>query len=139
MDFNTIVKAGIEGTPYKMVNTSFDMSSTGTLTITGVGFKPRALVVFAVQSTATGKSYGMGQELTLLPTYISYNGAQQFAFGDAANVMRYTPDYCIHVYTDGSSVARAYVQKFTKDGVIFTLQKAGAPTGTANLQILFLG
>ncbi len=113
----------------KVVFTTYDLSVTGALAITGVGFMPSRVVVLATKDNTAGWSvcvissaginYGINS--------VHYDSANSVSATDKAADMRVASGnsaYCVWASWDA-------------DGVTLTRTKLGAPTGTGNLVLLF--
>jgi hypothetical protein len=114
---------------FAVVSTTWDVSTTGSLAVTGVGFKPKAVLMLAGVSTTTAQSIGFSV------------GANNNIFNDGASL---TNEWSL----DGSfiSVLRVSVgnqgllafASFDSDGATFTKSKSGSPTGTVTAYLLFM-
>ena len=104
-------------------------NATGTQEITGVGFKPSAvLVLVSVISTSQG-SIGLSNGSL---DYCIYN-----AHSDGADQWGYDTSV-IHLRQAGVIYTRSDITALGADGFTFTHTKGGAKTGTANIiYILF--
>jgi len=118
------------------VNTTRDMSTaSGNVAITGVGFSPTAVVVTAMVESTTGFSVGSQTDTTR-------GASADYAAGGGTGIWTWGGNtYCINVVTGsgGSANQKAYVLSWDADGATFNWTKAGSPTGTAYIRLLFLG
>ena len=87
-------------------------NAAGDQVITGLGFKPRIIVFFAKNATATYQigSWGFTDGPTQHCTY---------ALGNAANIY-YDTTRCIHIYKDADNSIRGRIKTMDSDG--FTLE-----------------
>ncbi len=123
-------------TNYKVVNTTFDAATaTGTISITGVGFRPRFCVMLsAFPTTNTEASIGWS------------DGTTEMAVGSYSAV---TPGNFIAltaslgVLYEGSSIAQTFSIAtgggFTADGATIANTKIGAANGVFNISLAFFG
>lgn len=115
----------IGGAQYKVGNTTFDLtSSTGTFSITGVGFKPKALILIATVSSTTYASWGFTDGTTSLTMRSNASGTPD-NFAVTANLALLEATVGNNQVIDLSS--------FDSDGATFANTKSGSPTGTASI------
>lgn len=113
-----------------VTSTSRNVATTGTQTITGVGFKPKNCICFYAISAATllfgnGISDGTNHKTTssnYLGTAMNIDG------GDL-----------ISVNPSAGNTASAVVTSFDNDGVTLTWSKVGTPAGTVWIYFVFFG
>jgi hypothetical protein len=116
-------------TGYKVGTFSIDTTTaTGTQAITGVGFTPKAVVFFAVQSNSVEVSFGFDDGTDARA--ISYN-PDVSVWGNSATFSIYD------VNGTGSSYG-GNVDSFDEDGFTIGWTKEGSPTGTLTVYYLAL-
>lgn len=112
----------VGGASYKVGSTTYDLSTaSGSLAITGVGFKPKLVVIDANVDGSARSSHGYSDGSTHRCQYTT-NAA---TWTQAANVFL--------LYTDGTNFVSASVSAMGSDGFTLSITKTGTPTGTANL------
>ena len=122
---------GITNVPkFKLINTTHDISVTGTQSIVGVGFTPKSVSVYATKSEGNSTSFGMtdGNAYSAV-----VNGKD-----NVAGLSIYSNQF-IQVYTGTNIFAYAALTSIDSDGMTITWGKIGAPTGTVNMVMLFEG
>ncbi|MDH5570586.1 MAG: hypothetical protein OEY89_02405 [Gammaproteobacteria bacterium] len=103
-------------------------TATGTQAITGVGFQPTALIVFAAGGGANLASWGMaGSDLTEVCTN-DYSGVSAGAFEFWNSLIR--------VDVSSGNVYIGALSTFDADGFTISWTKTGSPTGTIGLQYI---
>ncbi len=117
----------------KIIVTDLDMTTaSGTLTVSGVGFEPKAVICMAIVDGTVAYSWGVavndgvGSPKSLIGGY-SY-GAGQLLYGSSLFYLAVTTGN--QQYSEGSV-------GFNGDGITLSRRKAGTPTGTAKLIFLF--
>lgn len=109
---------------YKVGSTTYDVSTTGSLAVTGVGFKPKALILFSNVDGTAKSSQGFSDGTTSRCQY-------------SANAATWTQATALSlIYTDGSNFASLTVASLDSDGFTLTKSKTGTPTGTANISYI---
>ena len=120
----------VVGISSKVVNTSYDVSVTGTLAITGAGFTPRAAHILVTIGGTVAASWGV----------LDSNGTGGCTFNrhaDGADTLASSAN-CIHLVPAAGTTATCAWASWDADGMTLTRVKTGAPTGTADLRILFI-
>lgn len=115
----------VGGGLYKVGTTTRDVSTaSGPQAVTGVGFKPKLVLLVATIDSASKASVGFsdasGQRA------IHAQNAATWANAAAA----------VMIYTDGSNNATATVTSLDADGFTLTWVKNGSPTGTAGISYI---
>lgn len=113
--------------PFNVAGTaSYDLSTTGSLVVTGIGFKPRNLILFNVKSS-TG-AWGM--------YCIDENDEPgvQSQHEETADFMVNSSQ--VTFVTATSTEAYLNLASFDTDGFTFTKTKFGSPTGTGHIKFL---
>lgn len=117
------------GARFKTITTTHDVSITGTQAITGVGFTPSAIIIYANISGSVGEtSWGFS------------DGTSSYSMGasNTAGAFHNTGSYIIYfIETAAGNEAYAAVTSMDADGVTLTWSKASTPTGTVVMDILF--
>lgn len=111
--------------PFKVGGTTRDISTTGTQAITGLGFKPTAVIVFA--NIDGGFSFSMGAQGNNTPTGVVVENIAATTTMDARNNL-------IALWSGTGNLAYADVTSFDADGFTLTWSKSGSPTGTAYIK-----
>jgi|SRR5665647_126627 len=118
----------IEGvTPYKIGSFTRNMTAAnGTQALTGIGFKPSAVVFIAEIAGGFPFSIGMlaGTDMGVIGTY----GANLMVHGAAA----------IYVSTSISDLQVAKISSYDSDGITLSWEKNGSPSGTITVYFLAL-
>lgn len=117
--------------PNALVSFTRDLTTaSGSQAVTGVGFKPSAILFRAVVSGTTYWSYGM----------VDQNGNPSLMMqANAAGATNMVPSvsYCTGIdQTDGAAFNLASVSSFNADGFTLAWTKSGSPTGIASLSAL---
>jgi len=116
--------AGINST-----STTYDVSTTGSLSITGIGFKPKAVIAIASLASTYGQSFGMST---------GNAGYNLFNDGSTTSGMWLVDGSFIAVMrTAYGTQALLSFSSFDSDGATFTKSKSGSPTGTASIMFTF--
>lgn len=100
-------------------------TATGTQAITGVGFKPKLIIIFAALDATKENSIG-----------VSDGSAQycQYDYGAVdADKRRFNTTNAIWLQQGASDIATATISPIGADGFTINWNKAGAKTGTATL------
>ena len=111
------------------VSTTYDLSTaTGNIAITGAGFAPTMIHLYAVVTTSTVLSFGWGDED--LESRISNDHAKtatKWVAGGTLGLFRVaTSDYVL-----------ASIVSLDADGCTLNMGKTGSPTGTLQTKIIF--
>jgi len=120
------------GGKYKVLSTTYDISVTGSLAVTGAGFEPKFVYIhYGTGAWVTGRFGWGGSDGT---THKSMNDANKQT-SDSWMQSNYLMD---NIY---ASSVYAYITGVTldSDGVTFTRAKFGTPTGTITLNIFCFG
>lgn len=118
-------------TAFKAVTFTRDTATaTGTQAVTGVGFKPRAvLILYGVSTTArVGVAFA-----TAAAGYGLYNNHNSAA--DTWGLLTGGTN-CIYAESGGGANYTGAVQSFDADGLTMSWTKAGSPTGTLSVTCL---
>jgi hypothetical protein len=112
----------------KVIDFNYDISTTGSLAITGVGFKPKTVILFGcIDASAVAYCWGLSDG-TAEADMINMPGYNWTVY---SNVSR--------LYTGAGVFAQLSVASFDADGLTFTKAKTGLPTGTGYFYALLLG
>ena len=127
------IKDASIGVKVKVVNIQYGLTtSSGTQTVTGVGFTPKAVIFIAgVNSNAgclsVGADDGTASGLTSLDPSTT-----------PLNYIDYTHSIQIWPQT-GNNYVSGVITSFNSDGFVITWTKTGSPTGTARIACLCFG
>lgn len=99
---------------------SFYRLASGDQAVTGVGFKPKAVIFFAASSGGANQILSVGFT-------DGTNNMCKALIGDSVEVMNLGTD-CIYVRVNGSNVISAYVASMDADGFTLTWSLLGAVT-----------
>lgn len=101
-----------------------DVSLTGNQSITGVGFRPRSLIVMGGVNGAAGRaSWGMAGG--------GGSGVMRWNNGITADSFFTATSILISIIADGSNFSQASLVSFDDDGFTINWTKTGSPTGAA--------
>ena len=100
-------------------------TASGTQAITGVGFTPSALTLFAAQDTAGQASYGIGAP------GVNYNVVDKQAW--VSNYWVPNANNAIYMIQSSSIYSAGVVYSFDADGFTISWTKTGAKTGTVSV------
>lgn len=125
---NWVAKGGTE--LKKVGQFTRDMTlATGTQAITGLGFKPSAVVFFVNQDGATGKmSMGFDDGTTVNCTLDAHNFV--------TDAWSHLTSVSISANTNASTGYNGKVNSFDSDGFTISWTKVNSPTGTLNIQFM---
>jgi len=113
----------------KLINKTYDMATTaGAVAITGVGFTPASIVVFAMEYLGEAHSWGASDATSNMCTYSDYSVAS----GSSSTKLLYL------LQAAGDS-QEAVLTSYDSDGATLTFTKTGTPTGNMALILLFMG
>jgi hypothetical protein len=115
----------------KVVSTTYDLSTTGSLAVTGVGFTPKALIGRGLVANTSTMSWGMVSATTAKAI------KDRTLSGDAGKYS--SGNYLLLLPTGVSDEAYLVLASFDPDGFTLTKSKAGSPTGTGELHLLAIG
>lgn len=104
-------------------------AASGTQAVTGVGFRPRAIIFLAGQDGQARASWGF------------YDGATSQGLGPGGSASQFVSDgpWCILIATTISvTEQQAAVTSLDADGFTLTWLKTGSPTGTGRIIALCL-
>lgn len=114
---------------FKVSNFSRDTSlATGTQAVTGVGFKPRAIIFLAVQGSTKEMSVGFSDGSSHGALYQTSTAG---TFSAASSAI-------VDDQTSGSDSYLGTVASFDADGFTISWTRTGAPTGTLTIYYLAL-
>lgn len=118
---------GVSLSDMKVITATYDLTTaTGTQAITGAGFAPDAVVIFQASSNTDQASWGMATNGETTRCILKRSNG----FTGATNV--------IHAEPVLNNIQTATVSVWGSDGITLSWTKSASPTGTANLQILFI-
>lgn len=122
----------ISGKPtaaHKLVTTTRDNTvANGTQAVTGVGFKPRAVILFSSVSGTSAMSVGMSDGSGSQCMFDNYQ--------NAANSYAVDSQYSVTALTGSSVLNQASVSSLDSDGFTLSWTKTGSPTGTTTIYAL---
>ncbi len=120
----------VAGYRSKVIYATYDLSVTGALAVTGAGFRPSRATVLAAKDNTIGWSVGV---ISFAGTNYGINSVH----ADVANSLAVT-DKAVDLRIAGGGTSGYCVwASWDADGMTLTRTKAGLPTGTAGLVILF--
>ena len=111
-----------------------DIAVTGAQSVTGVGFKPKALIFFASVDGTKSASWGFS-DLALTDNAIAVPDLASATTG----LTRAQADRIAVLITGGTVYARADVTSYNADGFTITWSKTGVPTGTVTIYYFAIG
>ena len=117
------------GITTKVLGGSYNMSTTGTIVVTGVGFRPTALLFFLHKDGNPAASWGLVSSTVTDDGNIHAMG-HTTAHNSAGDLWT--------LYTGGSDIAKGVLTSYDADGATFTRSKTGSPTGTAYYKVLYM-
>ncbi len=118
------------GTSFKVGSFTRDLTiASGTQAVTGVGFQPKAVLLFAAISSSATMSIGFDDATT--HTSIT---DRQIVSADQWEIDAAT--YAIKVYTGATDSYTGYVSALGADGFTITWAKVNSPTGTLTINYL---
>ena len=109
---------------------TIDQSTTGSQSVTGVGFQPVGVFFNCVQSSSDEASFGFSDGTT--------EKAIRDENGQTSDTWSWS-NSSIHLIQDGSNNSSAVVASFDADGFTLTKSKSGSPTGTNQVTFLAIG
>lgn len=115
----------------KVGSTTYDISTTGDLAVTGVGFTPKLLILLAQIGSGTNSTHSVGFCTTAAQGVVSIDNAGK-AWFDGTKVG------AIWITAPSTNALLAY-SSFGADGFTLTKSKNSAPTGTGQLLYACLG
>lgn len=96
--------------------------ASGTQEVTGVGFLPKAVILFATSEAVGEASWGLD------------DGANHFSLFDmhntASNTFKRITSQSIRIWVSSTNYYDGYVSSWGSDGFTMTWTKNGSPTGT---------
>lgn len=98
----------------------------GVQNVSGVGFTPTAVTVYAVETTGDSYSMGCNTDSNDACVYRDYGGN----VGSSSTV-------CAYLLQDSGDSQECVLTSYNSDGASFTWTETGACTGSNNLQVLF--
>ncbi len=115
-------------TRYKVGSFTRDTSTaSGTQAVTGVGFKPKAVIFFGTQVNTVETTWGFDDGTT--PAYMNRYGATNFNIDAGTNSIS-------SIETAGGNEYAGKISSLDSDGFTITWAKTGSPTGT--LYVIYL-
>ena len=114
----------------KVVSTSYDISITGALAITGAGFTPRAACIFALVDGTSAASWSFIDNAGGMSGIVDTHVVVADTYGSTGNAS--------YLRTAGATSAQCDWASWDADGMTLTRTKTGLPTGTGLLRILFI-
>jgi hypothetical protein len=108
---------------HKLVHFSYDISTTGTQSITGVGFKGSLAIFFAYYFDGAATSFSLGYDDGAIRDHIAHIGSGYYYGADA-----------VYSIVGSNAAVNAYtyagITAWGSDGFTITKTKSGSPTGT---------
>lgn len=122
------------GGQYKFLTASWDVSTTGSLAITGVGFAPKHIILLATVSAQPTGNISMGNsDGTEFNMYDNHeNSANDWG-------LVYNTKIVSIALSGGAAYAYLTVSSYDADGITLSRTKYGSPTGIGYYGITFLG
>ncbi len=107
----------------KVGNFTRDVSlASGNQSITGIGFKPSAIIFFAAIGTGTGRaSWGFDDGTNFFSVASNNTAADAYSYSGSAS---------IYDIASGSADLKGKISSFDSDGFTVAWTKTGSPTGT---------
>lgn len=119
---------GADATFFKVGSFTRDLTlASGTQAVTGVGFKPKALIFFANKSVTSGASWGVSDGTT--------DGAIYDNFGSSVDTYDVVASALLYLQT-GAIFYTGDVQSLDSDGFTIDWTKTGATVGTFTIKYL---
>jgi hypothetical protein len=112
----------------KVITFTNNLATTGTQTITGVGFTPSLVIFYATTSGATF-SFSIGFDNGSTPQNIHQANTLVFFNTNPSGTS-------IILNITGTDYVYANITSFNSDGFVITWSKGGSPTGTAGVVAL---
>lgn len=126
---NRFMAAGALSTAFKLITTTYDISTTGILTLTGSGFTPQMVILLVAVNNTSAWSIGY------------YDGTNniQLASNYAANIGTVAIDNSCSANLTFAAGTQSKLNgaTLTSSGATFTITKSGSPTGTAVVYGIF--
>jgi len=122
------------GGQYKFLTGTWDISTTGSLALTGVGFAPKHIILVAAVATQPTGNISMGNsDGTEFNLYDQHeNAANDWGLVVNTKIVSIALD-------SGNKYAYLTVSSYDEDGITLSRTKYSTPTGTAHYGITFLG
>jgi len=125
--------SGASGPQFKFLTGSWDISTTGTFNITGVGFAPKQLTLVSVKSGTNTANIALansdGTEFSLYDQH--HYAAHQWGLTFNTKIVSLT--------ISGSAFAFLEITAWGSDGISMTKTTSGSPSGTGYYGITFFG
>jgi hypothetical protein len=117
------------GLGLKIVAYTRDMATaSGTVSYTGAGFKPGAVIVFAMIDGNTLWSIGMG----------THGASHHIAIADTGSAIGHFGNALIYMRTTGTNFQYTGTPSMTADGMDLAWTKGGTPTATITFYALYI-
>lgn len=118
---------------YKVILFTQNLSTTtGAVSTTGVGFRPKAAIFMGASGNTLASFNGVTDGTTQGCVYNQNGGGTGDVQGSNTSVMLFT--------TDGfTNISIAVLTSFDADGFTLTWTKTGSPTGTVSISVLCFG
>lgn len=117
------------GLGLKIVAYTRDMATaSGTVSYTGAGFKPGAVIVFAMIDGNTLWSIGMG----------THGASHHIAIADTGSAIGHIGNALIYMQTTGTNFQYTGTPSMTADGMDLAWTKGGTPTATITFYALYI-
>jgi len=121
MVLGTPTITGVTYVKSKVGTTSFDISTNGTITVSGVGFTPKTVDINAILLSSRSRSIGYTDGTSSFCNYADQGGTM--GGQDTSIVVLFT--------TYATTAGAATFGSMTADGFTIVSNKLGSPTGTA--------
>lgn len=127
------VKAMLGSANLKIGSFTYDVSTTGTQAVTGVGFQPRAILFVSMINGGTALAIGMDDATThqLMFTFDTVT-VSNYSLSAMASILGLND-------ATNASFSTAAVTALGADGFTITKAKTGTPTGTCTVYFLAIG
>lgn len=112
------------GAGFKVVSFTYDISTTGSQSVTGVGFKPSCIILFGGVAGTVKYMFGFSDGTTSIS--IAGNGGVTASTFDSNASFTY-------IVQSGGVLASASLTSMDTDGFTFSKSKVGSPTGSASM------
>jgi len=112
----------------KVVSWDYNVSVAGANPVTGVGFTPTTVIIFACETVSDAASWGFQYGTTAYESDVGYDGDTD-ASSSGITFLSIAADKYTY----------ATISSYDADGFTLTWTKTGLPTGTANCIALCIG
>jgi hypothetical protein len=103
-------------------------AATGNASVTGVGFTPKAIIMFSNVNGSSRASWGYTTSATPGDNVCIFDDN-----GDAAGTYAIATNNAVYLETGGANNQKLALASFDTDGFTVTWTKTGSPTGTGTV------